>query len=79
MKQQIRYLYLAVIAKGGKFRDIRKMISYYEEYDEFKERVMNDPDCPAAVKGGLSVPFPKMPKYLIWIKQYINKDAGEKK
>ena len=79
MKREVRYLYLAVIDEGGRFRDIRKMIAYYEEYNEFKQRLVNDPDCPAAVKYAIAgSPSLKLPKYLIWAKQFIEEDAGEK-
>lgn len=89
MKQEVRNLYLAVIGPGGIFRDIRKMIKCYEEFHEFKARILNDPNCPNAIRNSFVVysnkdlekesPFPVTPKYLIWAKQFIKEDdVGEK-
>jgi hypothetical protein len=69
MGRDIRYLYLALLKKSPKRKSLKKMIGFYEEYINLRERAMNSPSAPSALKFNL--PPIKMPEYLKWVKKYL--------
>ena len=68
IKREVLYLYRALL-KEGKMLDLHKMIGYYEDYIGLRKEIMKADEAPQTLKVGL--PPLKMPKYLIWAKQYL--------
>lgn len=60
---------MALLKESGTVLDLRKMIGFYEEYNDLRARVMNSAEAPSTLK--VSLPPLKMPKYLKWVKQYL--------
>jgi hypothetical protein len=75
MKREVRCLYRLLLKPGGKVLDVRNVLEIYEEYNMFRDKVLNADEAPAIMKGY----FPKMdmPKYLEWVKQYLIKGEDE--
>jgi len=71
MKREVRHLYLTLFQKNGKVVDLKKIVGYYEKYDQFRDDVMASDDAPRILKHSLMVM--RMPKFLIWAKGYFIK------
>ena len=69
IKREVRCLYLALLKEGRTVLDLKKMIGFYEDYNDLRARVMNSAEAPSTLK--VSLPPLKMPKYLKWAKQYL--------
>lgn len=69
LKREVRYLYLALLKEQGRTMDLRKIIGFYEEYEDLRNRALASDEAPKALKNNL--PPLKMPKYLQWVKQYL--------
>ena len=73
IKREVRFIYLAVF-RAGKQVDIRDLIKFYEDYDEFRKKILLNDAAPSTIKTQLT-PIQK-PKYLEWVGQYL---IGENK
>ncbi len=69
IKREVRYLYLALLKNDGAILNLKKMINFYEEYNDLRGRVLSSREAPSTLK--VSMPPLKMPKYLKWVKQYL--------
>jgi len=69
MRREVRCLYRALLKEDGVMLDLHKMIGFYEEYNDLRDRVMSSQEAPGTLKNNL--PPLKMPKYLQWAKQYL--------
>ncbi len=76
IRREVRCLYMALLKNNKGVRDLRKMIGFFDEYIDLRDRVVRSGDVPPSVRAGLIFAI-KMPKYLKWAKKYLIK--GEKK
>lgn len=75
MKREVRCLYKLLLKPDGKVLDVRKVLEIYEEYSDFRDKVLGADEAPVVMKGY----FPEMgmPKYLEWVKQYLIEEEDE--
>jgi len=69
LRREVRCLYLALLKESATVLDLRKMIGFYEDYNDLRSRVISSAEAPSTLK--VSLPPLKMPKYLKWVKQYL--------
>lgn len=69
IKREVGCLYRKLLKQDGKVLNLKKIIGFYEEYNNLRSRIFNSDEAPYSLKVDLH-PL-KMPQYLIWIKQYL--------
>lgn len=75
MKREVLCLYKRLLKPNGKVLNLKKMIGFYEEYHDFRNRVLNSPEAPWPLKNEFKYsPTVKMPLYLKWAKKYMVED-----
>lgn len=71
VKREVRNSYLALLKSEGKMIQIRDLIRFYDEYDDFRGRLINNPAAPSSLK--VQLPPIRVPQYVEWIKRYLGK------
>ena len=69
MKNQVRWIYRAILKDSGNVINISDHVVYYDRYIKLRTDVLNDGDSPSRLR--VTLPPIDMPKYLKWIKKYI--------
>lgn len=69
MRREVRCLYRKLLKEDGKILDLKKIIGFYDEYNDLRGRILNSREAPGTLKN--SLPPLKMPQYLKWIRQYL--------
>lgn len=69
MRREVRCLYCAVFKVPGKQMDIKQIIGFYDDYNEFRKKILENESAPSTIKTQL-VPI-KTPQYIEWAKQYL--------
>ena len=68
VKRELYYVYRAIF-RGENQVNIKKLINYYDEYNDFRQKILGDLSAPSTIKTQL-VPI-RPPKYIIWLKKFV--------
>lgn len=71
VKREIRNSYLALLKSEGKTIKIKDLIRFYDEYDDFRNKLLSNPAAPSSLK--VQLPPIRVPQYVDWIKRYLGK------
>ena len=69
LRRELRYIYCAIFKLPGQQTDIRELISFYDEYNTFRKRMLDNKVVPSTIKTQL-LPI-KVPQYMAWVKQFV--------
>lgn len=74
MRREVRCIYCAIFKTPGIQLDIREIVSFYNDYNEFRKKILENEAAPSTIKTQL-VPI-KVPQYIEWVKQYLVMEKG---
>jgi hypothetical protein len=67
--REVRYLYKKLLKEDGRMLNLKRVIGFYDEYNDLRGRVLGSREAPYTLKIDLR-PL-KMPLYLKWAKKYL--------
>jgi hypothetical protein len=73
IKREVRNTYSALLKDGCNVSKVTDLISFYDDYIAFRQKVMQNPMAPTSFKMQLG-PI-KVPQYVEWLKKYL--DGGK--
>lgn len=68
IKRQVRCTYCAVF-KNGEQLDLREIIGFYDDYNEFRKRILENKSAPSTIKTQI-LPV-DVPQYIEWIRKFL--------
>jgi len=68
IRREVRNSYLALLKTEGKAIDVKDLIRFYDEYDEFRNRLLANPAAPSSLK--VQLPPIRVPQYVAWMKKF---------
>ncbi len=67
--REVKWLYKKLLKPDGSVLNLKKIIGFYDEYNDLRGRILNSREAPGTLKH--SLPPLKMPLYLKWAKKYL--------
>lgn len=74
VKREVKYLYKKLLKPDGRILNLKNVIGFYDEFNDFVKRVHTSEESPDALKskfGWSSMSRLEMPLYLKWAKKYL--------
>ena len=71
VKREVRNSYLALLKSESKIVQVKDLIRFYDEYDEFRNKLLSNPAAPSSLK--VQLPPIRVPQYVEWMKRYLGK------
>lgn len=71
IKREVRNSYLALLKTEGQALEVKDLLRFYDEYEEFRNRLLTNPAAPSSLK--VQLPPLRVPQYVEWMKRFFGK------
>ena len=71
MRREVRCIYCAIF-KNREQLDLREMVGFYDDYNEFRKKILANNAAPSTIKTQI-IPI-KVPQYVEWVKKFLIKE-----